>query len=371
MSAAAKKIRVVLVEDSALVRRDLTQWLQTDPQIEVVGSAVDAYGARGKIIELNPDVVLLDFGLPGLDGLSFLKALMRHHPLPVIVVSGLVTPGADLAIAALEAGAFDVFAKPEGEFSIGGVKQVLLEKIHQAARFARPAGAPASDPPPANAPLATVRYDSRQLLLIGASTGGTEAIRDVLTRLPADLPGIAIVQHIPPKFSRSFADRLNQACALQVREATDGDLLRPGLALLAPGDYHMTVERRSGQYRVRLNQGPKVHHQRPAADLLFNSAAACAGRHAVGVLLTGMGRDGAAGLKRLRAAGAWTLAQDEASCVVFGMPRAAQEIGAVEEMVSLTAMPQAILRSLDRIRRATTADENEAGPVAELAGKNS
>lgn len=357
-----------MVDDSPVVRLQLSRLLRRDPQIQIVGKALDVFAARDEIFQLRPDVVLLDIGLPRLDGITFLKAIMEHQPMPVIIVSGLVKPGSERAIAALEAGAFDVVYKTDSDETLAGIGQELLGKIHQAAKFSTARGPaaivhttaprkaraePTLETPRLAAPVRRLPdiatgFHPRQILLLGASTGGTEALKRILTRLPSEMPPIAIVQHIPPKFSKSFADRLNTICALEVREAVDGDQLTPGLALIAPGGYHMEIFWRGRNYEVRLNQRPEVHHQRPAVDLLFNSAAQCAGPHAVAALLTGMGRDGAEGLKRLRDAGAQTVAQDEASCVVFGMPMAAMQLGAAEQMISLDAMPQALLRRLER-----------------------
>ena len=294
--------------------------------------------------------------------------------MPVIVVSGLVQPGSELAIAALEAGAVDVVAKTGGVLSAEGLGPELIAKIKQAVRFARKWGMPpGAGAAPAPAEPALVRRaapalprvprrvagacepDPRPLILFGASTGGTEALKEILTRLPATLPGICIVQHIPPKFSLSFAQRLNSICEMEVREAVEGDVVEPGLALIAPGNFHMTLTWHGDHYRVQLDQGAELHHQRPAVDRLFASAVERAGPHVVAALLTGMGRDGAAGLKQLRDAGARTLAQDEASCVVFGMPQAAMQLGAAEQMVSLEAMPEAILRRVRSARRAVGA----------------
>ena len=360
MGAATRQVRVLVLEDSATLRRDLSGWLQAAGGIEVVGAELDVLAARERMLSLNPDVVLLDLEQRKIEGLAFLRSNLQKRRFPVIALGREVTTGSEVSIDALEAGAFDVSTKTEPGVSPAKISRELQFKIREAARFAPTSSMPVAEETPGHSKSGTScakpivsRYDARQVLLIGASTGGTEAIRDVLKALPADVPGIAIVQHIPPKFSRTFAERLNACCPFEVREAVDGDELHPGLALVAPGDHHMLLEQQGRQYRVRLHQGAPLHHQRPAVDALFDSAAECAGENAVAVVLTGMGRDGAAGLKRLRDRGARTLAQDQASCVVFGMPQAAQQLGAAEEMVSLSAMPQAILRCLKQARHAS------------------
>jgi len=386
-----RKIRVLVVDDSATVRRMVTDALQSDPEIEVVGTALDPYIAKDKIIALKPDVLTLDLEMPRMDGLTFLKILMERHPLPVVIMSSLTQPGSVKALEALQEGAVDVLGKPGTSYSIGDLGPQLVAKVKAAAqaRVRRPSGrapsvttpaipepaavppspAPvvpgaAGSPPPPAPPRRTVMArplvkppviagpppGSRKLILIGASTGGTEAIREVLERLPGNLPPIAIVQHIPAMFSRAFAERLNSLCAMEVREAQDGDELRPGLALVAPGNFHLFVQRQGARYIARVTTGPMVWHQRPAVDLLFKSAAECAGDHAVAALLTGMGKDGAEGLLQLRQKGARTFAQSEESCVVYGMPRAAFELGAAERMVALDRMHEALLAATAQVR---------------------
>ena len=353
MSLTRPRVRVLLIEDSALFRAELIALLATEPRIEVVGTAVDPYVARDKILQLDPDVLLMDIGLPRMDGLAFLRLIMQHRPMPVIIISGLVAPGTGLHSDALEAGAFEVFHKPEGERTSAGLSDELTTKVLDAARFSRASREPERVAAHKLRPALPTRFTragqdvGRPVVLMGASTGGTEALRQVLTHLPADIPGICIVQHIPANFSRTFADRLNSVCAMEVREAADGDALHAGLALVAPGGHHLTLHWQDGEYLVRLNQGARVHHQRPSVDVLFDSAVASAGANAVAVLLTGMGCDGAASMKRLRDCGAATLAQDEASCVVFGMPQAAQRLGAAEKMVPLSEMHLAIQQSIE------------------------
>ncbi len=341
----AAPIRVLVVDDSAMVRKLVTDALSSDPDIEVVGTAVDPYVARDKMAKLNPDVLTLDIEMPRMDGLTFLKILMDQRPMPVIIMSSLTQKGSQAALEALRLGAFDVLGKPGGPFSFGDLGPQLIERIKatRGARLRRFAGAAAAEAAPRRSSARTT--SPRDIILLGASTGGTEALRMVLARLPAGLPGIAIVQHIPPVFSKTFADRLNELCAIEVREAVDGDRLQPGLALVAPGNFHMMVQWQYDHYRVRVTGGPAIWHQRPAVDLLFKSAADCgAGGHAVAGLLTGMGRDGAEGLLRLRERGAVTFAQDEASSVVYGMPRAAWENGAAQRQLGIDRIAEFLIR---------------------------
>jgi two-component system, chemotaxis family, protein-glutamate methylesterase/glutaminase len=343
-----KKIRVLVVDDSAIARKVISDILRKDPEIEVVGTANDPYMARDKILELNPDVLTLDVEMPRMDGITFLKILQKHRPIPSIIISSITQAGSEAALGALGAGAVDVLAKPCGTRSIEDLEAQLAYRVKGAAGARR-------TPPLAAGIMASTAarksYDPRQIIVLGASTGGVEALSFVLSRLPAGLPGICVVQHIPPVFSRTFADRLNQICKLHVREAAHGDEVRAGTCLIAPGDYHLRLEGREGRYRVKLDQSPVRHFTRPAVDVLFESTAGCAGPHAVAGLLTGMGRDGAHGMKMLKAAGARTLAQNEETCVVYGMPKAAVELGAVDRQVPLEGFPQAILQELDRQAR--------------------
>lgn len=342
---AGQRIRVLIVDDSAVVRKMITEALSGDPEIEVVGTAPDPYVARDKILELNPDVLTLDVDMPRMDGITFLRILQKHRPMPVVVVSSLTQAGSHAALAALEAGAVDVLTKPTSAYSIGDLAEQLAVRVKGAASAKyRVAATAASTAPP---PPVTVRYHPRSLILIGASTGGTEALKSVMARLPDGLPGICVVQHIPAYFSKAFANRLNELCAYDVREAVDGDEVRPGVALLAPGDYHMVLQWRADRYVVALRQGPPINHSRPSVDVLFNSAVECVGRHAIAVVLTGMGRDGAVGMKKLRDLGATTIAQNEETCVVYGMPRAAVELGAAAHVLPLERISDGILRALE------------------------
>jgi two-component system chemotaxis response regulator CheB len=349
------KIRVLIVDDSALVRRALTESLSRSPDIEVVGTATDPYVARDKILKLNPDVLTLDIEMPRMDGLTFLKLLMQRRPMPVIILSSLTGPGSLKAIEALRAGAVEVLAKPGGAYSAFDDHHRLVEVIKAAFRAKltreRPVAAPRATPvlSPARSlargPSPSPFYQPRRIILMGASTGGTQALRTILTRLPGNLPGICIVQHIPAHFSLAFAQHLDAVCAMEVREAKNGDVVAPGLALVAPGGYHVVLGWRGDAYVVRLSEGPRIHYQRPAVDALFGSAVkAGAAPHALAILLTGMGSDGAASMLELRHAGARTIAQDEASCVVFGMPREAIRMGAAQSVLPLEQMAAHIER---------------------------
>ncbi len=353
--SAKRKIRVLIVDDSAVARRSIRDALAQDSEIEVVDVACDAYVAREKILKLQPDVITLDLEMPRMDGLTFLRILNEHHPMPVVVVSALTPQGSAKAMEALAAGAVDVVGKPNGSQALGEVAYRLAHLVKAAARARlRPprSEARATAPPSVSASLPPGEFSARRVILIGASTGGVEALRFLLPRLPDGLPPIAVVQHIPPNFSRLMAERLNELCPFMVREAVEGDVLRPGLCLVAPGDFHLALVRYGRGYRARLTQSPPVHHCRPAVDVLFRSAAECAGAQAVAALLTGMGTDGARGMQALRAAGARTLAEHEDSCVVYGMPQAAIKLGVVDQVATLEQMPPAILQALAQPVRA-------------------
>ncbi len=340
-------IKVLVVDDSAVVRKIISDQLSKEPDIEVVGTAPDPYVARDKIVKLRPHVVTLDIEMPRMDGLTFLKKLMKYFPLPVVILSSLTPAGSQTALEALAAGAVEVLSKPGSSFSVADMSELLAEKVRAASRARiKP---PSSPPAQADIPSKPLSYNramsetTLKVVAIGASTGGTEAIKQVLTLLPPTAPGIVIVQHMPPNFTTAFAERLNSICHIQVREARDGDSVLPGLALIAPGNFHMLLRRSGARYYVEVKDGPRVHHQRPAVDVLFRSTAKYAGRNAVGILLTGMGADGAQGLLEMKQAGASTIAQDEQSCVVYGMPKEAVKIGAVDEVVPLDKIGQRLL----------------------------
>ncbi|HSR35603.1 MAG TPA: chemotaxis response regulator protein-glutamate methylesterase [Desulfurivibrionaceae bacterium] len=343
-----KKIRVLVVDDSAVVRKVFSEELSHEQDIQVVATAPDPYVARDKIVALKPDVVTLDIEMPRMDGLTFLRKLMKYYPLPVIIVSSLTKEGGALALEAMEIGAVDVISKPGEAYSVGDMSAQLAEKIRAAAHVdmthrARLAATQAVAP---QAKLSLTKTTNK-IIAIGASTGGTEALKDVLVQLPPNSPGIMIVQHMPAKFTTSFAERLNSLCQIRVKEAEDGDSVVPGTALLAPGNFHMVMRRSGARYYVNIKTGPLVCYQRPAVDVLFNSVAAYGGANAVGVILTGMGKDGAQGMLKMKEAGAKTIAQDEASCVVFGMPKEAIEAGGVDQVVSLKNIPAAILKMVE------------------------
>lgn len=342
-------IRVLIVDDSAVVRMVFTRELSGQPDIEVVGTAPDPYVARDMVVSLNPDVITLDLEMPRMDGLTFLSKLMRYYPKPVIIVSSLTRNGGQLALEAMERGAVDVLAKPGEAYSVGEMGEQLAEKIRAAARvdvskFKRKPPTPGERHTGAFALAET----TSKVLAIGASTGGTEAIKDILVKLPANIPGTVIVQHMPPNFTTAFAERLNELCPFEVREARDGDRLYTGLALIAPGNYHLLLLRSGAGYIARVHSGPMVYHQRPSVDVLFRSVARYAGPNAAGVILTGMGKDGAEGLLEMKRAGAHTIAQDEASSIVFGMPREAIRLGAADQVLSLEAIPAAIISKFSR-----------------------
>ena len=352
--ATSRKIRVLIVDDSAIVRKILSDALAGEPDLEVVGTAPDPYVARDKILALHPDVLTLDIEMPRMDGLTFLKKLMHFHPLPAVIISSLAQPSCQVAVKALELGAVEVLAKPGGPYSVGELRATLAAKIRAAAASRVRPRTPAAEPQlplPLSPAAAVPPLPVGTVVAIGASTGGTEAISAILTRLPASCPAILIAQHIPPQFSRAFANRLNEICALQVKEAEDGDELRTGLALVAPGDFHMLLRKTGGKYSAAVKTGPRVCYQRPSVDVLFQSVADAAKGEAVGVLLTGMGNDGAQGLLKMRQAGARTMAQDEATCVVFGMPREAISLAAAEQVLPLAAMANAILNARPGVRR--------------------
>jgi two-component system, chemotaxis family, protein-glutamate methylesterase/glutaminase len=348
-------IKVLVVDDSALVRKLLTEELSRYEDITVVGTAVDPYVAREKIIALKPDVITLDVEMPRMDGLSFLVKLMKHYPVPVIIVSSLTPTNSDAAIRALSLGAVDVIGKPGSAMSVPDISRQLVQSIRAASRAklqkrvepVAPTGGQISRAP-ALAGLAM----THKIIALGASTGGTQALESVLTKLPPAMPGIVICQHMPEKFTASFAQRLNSCCALDVREAKDGDAVVPGVALVAPGNFHMMLTLSGAQYQVRVKDGPRVHHQRPAVDVLFASVAKHAGRNAVGAIFTGMGADGAKGLLAMREAGAHTIAQDEASCVVFGMPKEAIKLGAAAEVLPLGEIADALQHAVAGSRTA-------------------
>ncbi|HON19157.1 MAG TPA: chemotaxis response regulator protein-glutamate methylesterase [Salinivirgaceae bacterium] len=375
---ASSKIKVLIVDDSAVVRQTLASVLSSDPQIEVIGVASDPYFAANKIREIVPDVITLDIEMPRMDGLTFLKKIMTQHPIPVIIISSLTAKGTETAMRALEFGAVDIITKPnmstkeffeESKIRItDAVKAAASAKLKRLNTTQPPTDRPAAIPKPIEKPK--VEYTSEppkrtfnspmevqpklsadamfpfvkgqsmiktteMVIVVGASTGGTEALREFLMAMPPDCPGIAIVQHMPEHFTRSFADRLNDICQISVKEAENNDSIIRGRALIAPGNHHMILKRSGARYYVEVTNGPLINRHRPSVDILFRSAAMYAGSNAIGVLMTGMGDDGARGLLELREAGAITVAQDEKSCVVFGMPKEAIKLGAALHVLPL------------------------------------
>ena len=349
-------IKVLVVDDSAIVRKLLTEAISAEPDLEVVGTAPDPYIARDKILALKPDVLTLDIEMPRMDGLTFLKKVMHYHPLPVIIISSLGQASCQVALDALRLGAVEVLAKPGGPYSVGELRHSLAGKIRAAAaaKLKPKQISVATVAPPEEervAPVTSSSFNKASVIAIGASTGGTEALKEVLLRLPANCPGMVITQHIPPVFSKAFAARLNELCPLEVKEASDGDVVSPGRALIAPGNFHLLLRKSAEGYRVQVKDGPQVCYQRPSVDVLFSSVAEVAGSHAVGVILTGMGSDGAQGMLKLKHAGARTIAQNEASCVVFGMPKEAIRLGAVDRIASLTQVARVLLEEASKQQR--------------------
>jgi len=340
-------IRVLIVDDSAVVRKVMTEELSRFEDIEVIGTAVDPYVARDKIVALKPDVITLDLEMPRMDGLSFLAKLMKHYPLPVVVLSSLTPKNSENALTALDLGAVDVLCKPGAAYTIKGISRNLAQAIRAAA-----AAKVQTRPVKAEVPTAAAKTSgllaqtTHKVIAIGASTGGTKAIEAVLQAMPANSPGTVIVQHMPEHFTTSFAQRLDEICQVEVREASDNDRIVPGKALIAPGNRHLVLNRRGGTYFVNIKDGPRVHYQRPSVDVLFHSVAKSAGRNAVGVILTGMGADGAKGMLAMKTSGARTLAQDEASCIVFGMPREAIRLGAADQILPLSKIAAGIIHAL-------------------------
>jgi len=337
-------IKVLVVDDSAIVRKILTDELSRYNDIEIVGTAIDPYVARDKIVRLRPDVITLDLEMPRMDGISFLAKLMKHYPMPVVVLSSLTPKNSHNALRAMDLGAVEVLCKPGSAYSTLNISRQLANAI-RAAASAQISVHQRKPPPPEM--VGDIRLQTtRKVIAVGASTGGTKAIEVVLRGMPASSPGIVIVQHMPENFTTAFAKRLNEICRMDVREAKDNDRVIPGLALIAPGNRHMILRRSGGDYLVKIRTGPPVHYQRPSADVLFQSVAKHAGQNAVGVLLTGMGADGARGLLAMREKKARTLAQDEKTCVVFGMPKEAIKIGAADKIVPLPKIPREIINAL-------------------------
>ena len=341
-----RRIKVLIVDDSAIVRKIFSEELSKYSDIEVVGVAPDPYVARDKIVSLKPDVITLDIEMPRMDGLTFLKKLMKYHPVPTIIVSSLTTKGGKLTLEAMDNGAVDVIGKPGSSYSVGDMSAQLVEKIRAASRVnvIKRDTATTITGTDEHEPIKALAQTSNKVIAIGASTGGTEALKKVLTKMPPNSPGIVVVQHMPANFTTAFAARLNDICQVSVKEAEDNDSVVPGTALVAPGNFHMLLRRSGARYYVEIKTGPMVYHQRPAVDVLFKSTAQYAGANAIGVILTGMGADGAEGLLEMKKMGAGTIAQDEKSCVVFGMPKEAIKLGAADKVVSLEMIASEIIK---------------------------
>jgi two-component system chemotaxis response regulator CheB len=339
-------VKVLIVDDSAVIRQVFTAELSKDPDIQVIGTAPDPYVARDMIVQRKPDVITLDIEMPRMDGITFLRKLMHYFPLPVIVVSSLTPKGGQLAMEALSAGAVDVICKPGAAFRAGQMHKELIRavKLARHVRMQRPKTKQEAEADSKR--LAPLARTTNQVLAIGASTGGTTAVEAILHTLPVDLPGTIIAQHMPGTFTASFAARLRDETGLDIREARSGDSVARGQVLIAPGGRHLLLKRSGARYYVDVQEGPRVNGHIPSVDVMFRSVARTAGRNAVGVILTGMGRDGAKGLCEMHDAGARTIAQDEASCVVFGMPKAAIELGAADVVRHLDAIPSAIVEML-------------------------
>ncbi len=345
-------IKVLIVDDSALIRSVMTEIINSQPDMKVVGQAPDPLVARDLIKQTNPDVLTLDVEMPRMDGLDFLDKLMRLRPMPVLMVSSLTERGSEITLRALELGAVDFVTKPKISIQSGMLEytHLITDKIRAAAKAKiRPRTAPAGGQTGEGGVLPSIRNpltSSEKLIIIGASTGGTEAIREFLMQMPTDCPGILITQHMPEGFTRSFAKRLDGLCKIAVCESEGGERILPGHAYIAPGHSHLMLERSGANYVTRLDTGEPVNRHRPSVDVLFHSSAQAAGKNAVGVILTGMGKDGAVGMLAMKNAGSYTVAQDEASCVVFGMPREAIAIGAVQDVGALLALPGMVLGHL-------------------------
>ncbi len=338
-------IRTLIVDDSAVVRQIFERVLSHDKEIEVIGTAPDPFVARDLIVERKPDVVTLDIEMPRMDGLTFLRKLMRYYPLPVLVISSLTPKGSQLATDALRSGAVDVLCKPGAAYTVGDMAEDLVAKVKSASLVDLKRSTRAVELAEGAQPLPAIARTTHSVIAIGASTGGTVALEAILRVMPPNAPGIIVTQHMPQYVTQSFARRLDDHSRIEVREAQDGDSVVSGVALIAPGNRHLLLRRSGARYLVQVKDGPLVNHHRPSVDVMFRSVAQAAGRSAVGAILTGMGGDGARGLLEMREAGARTVAQDEASCVVFGMPKVAIELGAAEQVVPLDRIAHCVLEA--------------------------
>ena len=344
------KIKVLICDDSAMVRKILTTELSKDRDIEIIGAVPDPYVARDRIVAEKPDVLLLDVEMPRMDGITFLQKLMKHYPIRVIIVSSLAEKGSEVAMKAIEYGALEVMCKPGSMYSVGDMGEQLIDRIKAVACVSEERLKMLSDRSASAVKSAPVTLSmlktTNKIIAMGASTGGTEALASVLERMPSNIPPIVIVQHMPQHFTKTFAERLDNSCKIKVKEADDMEILAPGKALIAPGNKHMQVIRSGAVYYAKLSDGPLVFHQRPAVENLFLSVAQYVGKNAVGVIMTGMGKDGAGGMLEMKKEGAYTIAQDEKSCVVFGMPKEAIDLGAVNKISPLGRIPEEIIAAV-------------------------
>ena len=336
-----EKIKVLIVDDSAVVRKILTKEIGADKEIEIVGSAPDPYIARDKIVRLKPDVILLDIEMPRMDGITFLKKLMKSYPIRVIIVSSLAGNNSDAAVKAVEYGALDVVRKPGPSYTVQDMSEQLIEKIKHVAKVPEykllrtKENIVNGSKPMRESTKPDSITTTNKIIAVGASTGGTEAIKEVISRLPINTPPVIIVQHMPKYFTKAFAERMDDLCTVKVKEAEEMEILAPGKVLIAPGDIHSEIRRSGAVYHVKLIDGERVNHHKPSIDTLFHSVAKHAGKNSVGVLLTGMGKDGAEGMAEMKKAGAYTIAQNEESCIVFGMPREAIKLNCVDKVAHL------------------------------------
>ncbi len=342
------KIKVLVVDDSALIRSLLSEIVNQDPDLILVGAAPDAYAAKEMVNSYRPDVITLDVEMPKVDGLTFLDRLMKARPTPVLMVSSLTEQGAEVTLKALELGAVDYFPKPKLDIA-SGIEQYRHEIVSKIKQVATANVRQHKHKKTATACYSFKYKTSEKVIAIGASTGGTEALMSVLSSLPVDTPAMVITQHMPPGFTKTFANRLDVNCAIRVKEAEEGERLLPGCAYIAPGDRHLLVVRSGADYRVKLSDGERVTGHKPSVDVMFRSVAQAAGQNALAVILTGMGKDGAIGMLDIAHAGGVTIAQDEASCVIFGMPKAAIQAGGVAHIASLTAIPNEIVSTINRL----------------------
>jgi len=345
---SSKKIRVLIVDDSSIIRSLLRRFLTSDPDIEVVGAAPDPYVARDILLREKPDVMTLDVEMPRMDGVTFLEKVMASNPVRTIIISSLSTQGSETTLRAFEVGAIDVMAKPAIDItrSMESIREEIVNRVKAVAKAKLPIKMKYEARPPTAVKSQALAKTTHQILAIASSTGGTEALKVILSKMPSDIPGTVIVQHLPPVFTATYAKLLQKMCPFEVKEAQEGDKVYPGRVLIAPGNYHMELSRSGAYYHVKLHQEPILNGVRPAADFLMKSVAKYAGANAIGVVLTGMGRDGADGLVAMKNSGAYNIAQNEETCVVFGMPRVAIELKAIQKVCALEDIAKEIMKQI-------------------------